>query len=127
MKTIDYLLILVFIGAMTLATLAMFAARKTTLGADQELLVQQYGVWVEEAERQATTTGPVSRRPPSTDIPPRVVLLRDHFGVCLTAVWVLGSGTVGTLLLLLRGVLAGKQPKIATKTETIESEAEARP
>jgi hypothetical protein len=41
--------------------------------------------WKAEASRQDGTTGPVARRPPKSDEPPMLVLLRDHYAVIVVA------------------------------------------
>lgn len=46
---------------------------------------------------------PVRRRPPSSDEPPALVLLRDHFPVMLGAAVVFGSLLFGVLSLAARG------------------------
>jgi hypothetical protein len=41
--------------------------------------------WKVEAARQDGTAGPVARRPPKSDEPPTLVLLRDHYAVLVVA------------------------------------------
>ena len=41
--------------------------------------------WKAEAAQQDGTTGPVARRPPKSDEPPTLVLLRDHYPVLVVA------------------------------------------
>jgi hypothetical protein len=41
--------------------------------------------WKADASRQDGVTGPVARRPPKSDQPPMLVLLRDHYSVIVIA------------------------------------------
>lgn len=52
---------------------------------------RSWDAWREEAARQSEGKGPVRRRMPKSAQPPSVVLLRDHYRLCQTAV-VLFSG-----------------------------------
>lgn len=49
---------------------------------------------------------PVKRRPPSSDEPPSLVLLRDHFAVMMAAAVVFGSLLFATVSLAARGALS---------------------
>jgi hypothetical protein len=74
---------------------------------DSPLAQEDWEDWREEAQRQAEGEGPVKRRPPRAEEPPTLMLLRDHFGACMTMGLVLSSVLYGTLALMIRGVLLG--------------------
>jgi UPF0716 family protein affecting phage T7 exclusion len=59
--------------------------------------------WREKAKQLAQESGPVKRRVPGSAAPPALVLMRDHFGVCLTLALVLSTVLFGTLMLFVRG------------------------
>lgn len=46
---------------------------------------RQWNAWREAARQQAEQAGPVRRRVPTSDEPPVVVLLRDHFATSAAA------------------------------------------
>ena len=50
--------------------------------------------------------GPVARRVPKSDEPPALVLLRDYFGICLSAAIFFCSLLYAVLMLLIRGAFA---------------------
>lgn len=70
--------------------------------------VGNWQAWREDIRQQQNRPGPVQRRVPKSSEPPALVLMRDHFGVSLTAA-VLFSG-------LLYWVFAWFVMGIATKT-----------
>jgi hypothetical protein len=45
----------------------------------QEAARAQWRAWKDAVERNDPNLGPVARRPPKSDEPPGLVLLRDHF------------------------------------------------
>ena len=60
----------------------------------------------EDAKKLASDTGPVKRRVPKSAEPPALVLMRDHFIVCLAGSLLLTSVLFGTFMVLIRGALA---------------------
>ena len=99
--------------AILIAALAggLFTARSRVLryrdaGASQEAWEQ----WRREAARQSTGQGPVTRRMPAATEAPTVLLLRDHFGACLTLTLVISTVLFATMAFMIRGVLFG--PKL---------------
>jgi hypothetical protein len=60
--------------------------------------------WKAEAARQDGTAGPVSRRPPKSDEPPTLVLLRDHYPVLLVASLTFYSFLFALAVFLGRGI-----------------------
>jgi hypothetical protein len=61
--------------------------------------------WKHRASQLAGDDGPVQRRAPSSNEPPGLILLRDHFAVCGLAVITLGSLLFFSTAVALRGVL----------------------
>ena len=64
--------------------------------------------WKAEAARQDGTTGPVARRPPKSDEPPTLVLLRDHYPVLVVASLTFYSFLFALAVFLGRGILRGR-------------------
>lgn len=62
--------------------------------------------WRKEAEEQADGKGPVKRRIPKSTEPPTLVLLRDYYGMCLTAFLLFGSVLYGTFVFFVRGIFS---------------------
>jgi hypothetical protein len=51
-------------------------------------------------------SGPVQRKVPKSAEPPALVLMRDHFVVCLAGALLLSSVLFGTFMVFIRGALA---------------------
>jgi hypothetical protein len=66
----------------------------------------EWDSWRSDARKMAQGPGPVSRRPPSSPEPPALVLMRDHFAVCLSLALVLTTVLFGTFMVLVRGALS---------------------
>jgi hypothetical protein len=91
-----------YFAAVALAAWAMLEVRGQLVeGLDTDQARQHWQNWREHAQ----DSGPVARRLPVSPEPPTVVLLRDHFGVCLAAVLIGVSLLYGVLALMLRGAL----------------------
>ena len=52
------------------------------------------------------SAGPVKRREPKSLEPPALVLMRDHFAVCLGLALLLSTVLFGTFMFFVRGALA---------------------
>jgi len=65
----------------------------------------EWDAWREDAKRLAEESGPVKRRVPRSTAPPALVLMRDHFGVCLMIAVVLSTVLFGTFMLMVRGAI----------------------
>jgi hypothetical protein len=61
---------------------------------------------IDTADEQATGTAPVKRKLPKSDEPPGLVLMRDHFAVCLGGSLLLSSVLFGAFMIFIRGALA---------------------
>jgi hypothetical protein len=66
--------------------------------------------WKAEAAQQDGTTGPVARRPPKSDEPPTLVLLRDHYPVLVAASLTFYSFLFALAVFLGRGMLHHRSP-----------------
>ena len=64
---------------------------------------EDWDTWRTEAARQRDGGGPVKRRKPKSAQPPILVLMDEHFAVCVTASMVLGSALFLTTMFFLRG------------------------
>lgn len=87
----------------------MYFVRQSTLtvygsGAAQE----EWDVWRDAASERTTGQGPVKQRPPKSVEPPALVLMRDHFAVCLALAVLLSSVLFVTFMFFARGVLQGQ-------------------
>ena len=69
----------------------------------------EWDAWREDARRLAEESGPVKRRVPRSEAPPALVLMRDHFGVCLGLALVLSTVLFGTLMLFVRGAISSRR------------------
>jgi hypothetical protein len=89
----------------------LFYARSRVLGGlDSAASQDAWQEWRQEAERQSAGGGPVVRRPPTATEAPTVLLLRDHFGTCLTLTLLISTVLFATFAFMIRGVMFG--PKL---------------
>jgi hypothetical protein len=71
----------------------------------------EWDAWRAGAEQLAEGAGPVKRRVPKSAEPPALVLMRDHFAVCLGGAVVLSTILFGTFMLLARGAMQTAPPR----------------
>jgi hypothetical protein len=64
----------------------------------------EWNTWRADAQEMSEGKGPVRRRPPKSAEPPALVLMRDHFGICLALALLLSSLLYGTAMFFLRGI-----------------------
>jgi hypothetical protein len=64
--------------------------------------------WKTDASRQDGATGPVARRPPKSEEPPMLVLLRDHYPVIMVASLTFYSFLFGFVVFIGRGLIANR-------------------
>jgi hypothetical protein len=67
---------------------------------------QDWEAWRKQVEQQAPEERTVQRSIPRSAEPPALVLLRDHFGVCLVASLIMSSVLYWTLAFFVRGATA---------------------
>lgn len=66
--------------------------------------------WRQDAKKMAAGTGPVKRREPKSAEPPALVLMRDHFAVCLGGSLLLSTVLFGTFMIFIRGAIQSGSP-----------------
>jgi hypothetical protein len=76
--------------------------------------------WRHDAKKMASGAGPVKRREPKSAEPPALVLMRDHFAVCLGGSLLLSTVLFGTFMFFIRGAFA-----TAPRTPTPDSRSPA--
>lgn len=103
------LLVWLAVYAVLLAAIvaAMFAVRNRALASfDTPQARAEWDEWREAPPNQSDDL-PVKRRPPSSQEPPALVLMRDYFNVMLAAAIVFGSLLFAALAIAARGALSG--------------------
>ena len=70
----------------------------------------EWDAWRDKAKQLAEESGPVKRRVPKSAAPPALVLMRDHFGVCLGLALVLSSVLFAMFVFFVRGAAAQAVP-----------------
>ena len=103
---LDGILLTIYLVAMAAGTYWMFQARHWAVeNADNPQVHEDFQVWSKEARRQSEGEGPVYRKPLKSSMPASIVLLNDHFGVCLAGVLLFATAIYGSFAFFLRGVL----------------------
>jgi hypothetical protein len=74
---------------------------------DSEAAQRNWQAW-RDAAVESGWQGGVNRARPKSAEPPTLVMMRDHFGVCLAIVLVLATALYATVMIVLRGVLLGR-------------------
>lgn len=98
--------LLAYLAVIALVTGGLIYARQmalTTFGT--EAAQGEWDTWREEAKDMALGAGPVKRREPKSVEPPALVLMRDHFAVCLGLSLVLSTVLFATTMFFVRGAL----------------------
>jgi len=65
----------------------------------------EWDAWREDATKMAEQPSVVKRRAPKSAQPPALVLMRDHFAVCLSLAIVLSTVLFGTFMMFVRGAM----------------------
>lgn len=106
---VDAAWLLAFVALLSAVTGFMLQARQHALRDLSTPAAQaEWQRWRDEAAKQSTGKGTVQRRVPSSNEPPTLVLLRDHFAVCLTGSLIFSAALFGSLMLMARGALSAK-------------------
>jgi hypothetical protein len=103
--------VLAYLLLMAIVTCGVFYARHqalTTYGTDEAQA--QWDEWRQSAKKMAELPSPVQRRIPKSQEPPALVLMRDHFAVCLALALVLSTILFATFMFFLRGALSSPSP-----------------
>ena len=66
----------------------------------------EWNAWRDDAKKMAAEPSPVKRRVPQSAEPPALVLMRDHFAVCLGGALLLSTVLFGTFMVLVRGAIS---------------------
>ena len=104
--------------AMTVVVVwSMVKVRRHTLAElDTPQAQADWKAWRTAVEEQAAGKGPVARRVPKSQRPPLLVLMQDHFTVCLSGALFFSSLLFVVFMLLARGVLVG--PRVRNMRDT---------
>ena len=70
----------------------------------------QWDTWREDTKKMAEQPGVVKRREAKSPEPPALVLMRDHFAVCLSLALLLTTVLFVTFMFLIRGALSTPTP-----------------
>lgn len=92
-----------------------------------------WDAWRQAAREMSHAAGPVRRREPKSVQPPALVLMRDHFGVCLGGALLLSSVLFGTIAWLAAGALTrgggvagGAAPRSPRRLDASRTRSRAR-
>ena|GEM_PF-946049 len=77
---------------------------------DTSEATEQWQEWKSAATEMSKSPETVKRKPPKSDLPPAVVLMKDYFGICLVGGVGLTAVLLAAIMLMLRGALANSQP-----------------
>jgi hypothetical protein len=103
-----------YLAAMTMAIVLLVRERAAqTTALDSTDARQDWQVWQNDASEMD------DRRPPKSNEPPWLVLLRDHFVALLAGTIVIGSAAFVMFMFLLRGVFSrGPEPYVSPEDGT---------
>lgn len=103
-----------YVVLLTLTVWKLFDLRSTMI---ERLGTQQAQADWETWRRASVQPGPVERRLPKSERPPTLVLLEEHFALCLAAAVLFGTLVYVVMMLLIRGALRGDGPTLARESE----------
>ncbi|MCI0359838.1 MAG: hypothetical protein L0211_15280 [Planctomycetaceae bacterium] len=98
--------LLAYLAVMALVSAGVTYGRRqalATYGTDQAQT--DWDTWRADVKEMPAGVGPVKRREPGSTEPPALVLMRDHFAVCLGLALLLSTVLFGTFMFLIRGAL----------------------
>jgi hypothetical protein len=88
----------------------LFTLRRSTIAQWSTPQAQaDWEAWRAAAQEQSGSAGPVQRRQPRSPEPPTLVLMRDHFGVVVTAAVVFFSVLFWFAVILIGGMAGGSR------------------
>ena len=94
--------IVTYATVMALILIGLQAARQRIIASlSTPEALASWRAWADETQRPAGDDQPVARRPVTSDEPPALILMRDHFAVVLAVGLI-----IGTFLFLFVGFLA---------------------
>lgn len=122
----DLLWLVLWMALLAAVAAAMFYVRQAVLRSAGAEAQQNWQQWRESVKDGQGKDGPVQRRVPRSSEPPAIVLLRDHFLVCLVIALVLSSVLFGTFVLFVRGVMNSPAPSLNSLSPPPESPSSDR-
>jgi hypothetical protein len=104
--------IVAYVATMAVTVWLLWWARSSVLAAlDDPAQRAQWQQWKQQEEiRMTEGTSPVERRPPVSEEPPSLVLMRDSFAAVVSTCLILGTVLFAFLALFVRGVISGRPP-----------------
>jgi hypothetical protein len=103
--------LLAYVALIALVVGGLFYGRQRAFALyGSESAQAEWDTWREDAKKLADESGPVKRRIPKSIEPPALVLMRDHFVVCLAGSLLLTSVLFGTFMILVRGAFSSGGP-----------------
>jgi hypothetical protein len=113
--TFLWLALTLYLLLMAGLTLGIFRARSWASSVYwNEQAQSQWDEYRDDVAEQSERRAPVQRRIPRSVEPPALVLLRDHFGTCLTISLVLTSALYACFMFFLGGVILGPKSREGT-------------
>jgi hypothetical protein len=107
----DVILAIVYVAAIAGVAAGMFVLRQRALASyGSPDAATEWQEWKQGATEMSEQPGPVRRRPPKSDEPPALILMRDHFGACLAGSVGLTAILLGAIVLMFRGAIIQPQP-----------------
>ena len=122
----DFLWLTLWIALLAAVAAAMFYVRYSVLQSASVQTQREWEAWRESVKEGQGQDAPVQRRVPKSEEPPAIVLLRDHFTVCLIIALVLSSVLFGTFLFLVRGVMHSPGPSVNSPSLPLEYPSDDR-
>ena len=96
-----------YIVTMLAIWMGLLALRRQTLATlSTRAAAVEWQDWRESAAKLEGSEGPVQRRTPQVIEPPGLILMRDHFGVCVATVVVSSSLLFAVATIAVRGMLS---------------------
>lgn len=93
-----------YVATIALVTAGVYYGRQQAVAVYGSGQAQQdWDAWRSDAKKMSEQRNQVQRRAPKSTEPPALVLMRDHFAVCLTIAIVLSTVLFGTFMLLVQG------------------------
>jgi hypothetical protein len=96
--------LLAYLLITALAVIMLVQGRKSVVQAlDNPAARQQWQAWKKETERRSELPAPAGRRAVTSEEPPSLILMRDHFPVIVLVVWLVETALFLFLMFAWRG------------------------
>lgn len=110
--TAGLLWLVVYVTAMAGIVAGLFLARQRTIAAlDSPDARAAWDEFRQSEEVRRNDGGPVERRPPTSEEPPALVLMRDSFPAIVATALATGTFLFGFLVFVLRGLWRERSPR----------------